>query len=69
MMVSSFEPWFGKAVVLHLITGETCVPLRGMIVADSEGAVRFRLEGGWDIDVYKSLILDIEREKGPLNSR
>jgi hypothetical protein len=40
-----------------------------MIVADSEGAVRFRLEGGWDIDVYKSLILDVEREKGPLNSQ
>jgi hypothetical protein len=68
-MVSSFEPWFGKTVVLRLITGETRVPLRGIIVAESGGAVRFRIEGGWDIDVYKSLILDVERDKGQLNSR
>jgi hypothetical protein len=62
-MVSSFEPWFGKIVVLHLITGETRVPLRGTILAESGGAVRFRIDGGWDIDVYKSLILDVEHEK------
>ena len=69
MIVSSFEPWFGKAVVLHLITGETRVPLRGIIVAESGGAVRFRIGGGWDIDVYKSAILAVEREKGHLNTQ
>ena len=68
-MVSSFEPWFGKTVVLRLVTGETRVPLRGIIIAESGGAVRFRIGGGWDIDVYKSFILDVEREKGPLNSQ
>ena len=64
-MVSSFEPWVGKAVVLQLITGETRVPLRGIILAESGGAVRFRITGGWEFDIYKSLILAIEREKGP----
>ena len=68
-MVSSFEPWFGKTVVLRLITGETRVPLRGIIVAESGSAVRFRIEGGWDIGVYKSLILAVERDKGQLNTR
>lgn len=66
-MVSSYEQWFGKTVVLHLITGETRVPLRGTILAESRGAVRIRIGGGWDIDVYKSLILDVEREKSPIN--
>ena len=66
-MVSSFERWFGKTVVLRLKTGETRVPLRGIIVAESGGSVRFRIGGGWDIDVYKSLILAVEREKGPPN--
>ena len=69
MMVSSFEQWYGKTVVLRLITGETRVPLRGIIVAESGGAVRFRIGGGWDIDIYKSMILDVEREKGPLNGQ
>jgi len=61
-MVSSFEQWYGKAVVLRLTTGEARVPLRGVILAESGGAVRFRIEGGWDIDVYKSMILAVERE-------
>lgn len=64
-MVSSFEQWFGKTVVLQLITGETRVPLSGIIIAQSGGAVRFRIPGGWEIDVYKSLILAVEHEKGP----
>jgi hypothetical protein len=68
-MVSSFEQWYGKTVVLHLITGETRVPLRGIIFAESGGAVRFRIGGGWDIDIYKSMILAVEREKGPLNGQ
>ena len=68
-MVSSFEQWLGKTVVLRLKTGEPRVPLRGTIVAESGGTVRFRIAGGWDIGVYKSLILDVEGEKDPLNSQ
>jgi len=64
-MVSSFEQWFGKTVALQLITGETRVPLRGIIIAESGGAVRFRVTGGWEFDVYKSLILAVVREEGP----
>jgi hypothetical protein len=63
-MVSSFEQWYGKTVVLHMTNGETRVPLRGIIVAESEGAVRFRIGGGWDIDVYKSMIPAVEGEIG-----
>lgn len=64
-MVSSFEQWFGRTVVLRLRTGETRVPLYGTIVAESGGAVRLRIAGGWEIDIYKSLILAVEPENGP----
>ena len=64
-MVSSFAPWFGKTVTLRLITGESRVPLHGIIVAESGGAIRFRIGEGWDIDVYKSMILTVEQDKGP----
>lgn len=64
-MISSFEQWFGKTVVLKLMTGEARVPLRGIIIAESGDAVRFRIRGGWEFDVYKSLILAVEREKWP----
>jgi hypothetical protein len=63
-MVSIYASWFGKPVILRLTTGELRVPLRGIIVAESDGTVRFRVGGGWDIDVYKSIILTVEQEKG-----
>ena len=68
-MVSSFAPWFGKTVALRLITGESRVPLRGIIVAESGGAIRFRIGEGWDIDIYKSIILTVELDKGPLHDQ
>jgi hypothetical protein len=64
-MLSSFEQWIGKTVVLQLTTGETRVPLSGIMVGESGGAVRFRVTGGWEIDVYKSLILAVEHVNGP----
>ena len=65
-MLSSFEPWHGKTVVLRLRTGETRVPLSGIIIAETSGAIRLRIRGGWDINVYKSEILDVERERASL---
>ena len=38
------------------------VPLRGVIVGESEGAVRFRVGEGWDIDIYKPMILAVEQD-------
>jgi hypothetical protein len=63
-MASSYELWFGKTVILRLTTGELRVPLGGIIVSESEGTVRFRVGGSWDIDVYKSLILNVEQDNG-----
>jgi hypothetical protein len=64
-LASSYAPWFGKTVILRVTAGELRVPLRGIIVAESEAAVRFRIEGSWDIGVYKSSILTVEQDKGP----
>ena len=64
-MVSTYASWFGKPVILRLTTGELRVPLRGIIVAESESAVRFRIGGNWDIDVYKAVILTVDQDKGP----
>ena len=38
------------------------VPLRGIIVGESEGAVRFRIGDAWDIDIYKPMILAVEQD-------
>lgn len=38
--------------------------LRGVILAESESEVRFRVGKCWDIVVYKSMILAVEQYAG-----
>ena len=61
-MTSPFEVWVGQAVVLQVAAGEMRVPLRGTVIGESDDAVRLRIGEGWDIDVYKAMILAVEEE-------
>jgi hypothetical protein len=61
-MASVYASWVGQAVVLQVATGDLRVPLRGVIVGESEGTVRFRIGEGWDIDIYKPMILAVEQD-------
>jgi hypothetical protein len=62
-MQSAYASWVGQAVVLQVATADLRVPLRGIIVGESENAVRFRIGEGWDIDVFKSMILAVEQDE------
>jgi hypothetical protein len=61
-MQSAYASWVGQAVVLQVATGDLRVPLRGVIVGESDGAVRFRIGKSWDIDIYKPMILAVEED-------
>jgi hypothetical protein len=61
-MPSAFAFWVGQAVVLQVAADKLLVPLRGMIVGESESTVRFQVEEGGDIDIYKHMILTVEQE-------
>ncbi len=56
----SFGPWMGIPVILHTSVGELCVPLRGTLLRETAGVLRFRMGEGWDVDIYKSMVLAIE---------
>jgi hypothetical protein len=60
-MPSAFAFWVGQSVILQVAADELPVPLRGVIVGESESTVRFQAEEGGDIDIYKHLILAIEQ--------
>jgi hypothetical protein len=62
-MHSAYAGWVGQAVVLQVATADLRVPLRGVIVGESDTAVRFRIGEGWDIDVFKSMILAVEQDE------
>jgi hypothetical protein len=61
-MPSAYATWLGQPVILQVAAGELRVPLRGVIVGESDSAVRFRVGDGWDIDVYKPMILAVEED-------
>ena len=60
---TSFGAWVNKRVVLLVGMNDLRVPLRGIVVGESTGAVRFRLAETWDVDIYRSLILAIDEDK------
>ena len=62
-MSGTYAAWIGQTVVLHVVDGDLRVPLRGVIVGESETAVRFRVGEGWDIDIYKPMISAVEQFK------
>ncbi len=61
-MPSAYSNWMGQAVVLQVTAGDLKVPLRGTIVGESDAAVRFRIGEGWDVDIYKAMILAVEED-------
>jgi hypothetical protein len=61
-MSKTYSDWFGRQVVLQIEVGESLVPLRGLVVNESNNALRFRLDGCWEVDIYKEMILRVETD-------
>lgn len=61
-MQSVYEAWVGTPVVIQVATGELRVPLRGTIIGESDEAIRFRVGDGWDVDIFKNMILAVEED-------
>jgi hypothetical protein len=61
-MESAYEIWIGQPVVLQLALGDIKVPLRGKLLKDGGETVRMRIGDGWDVDIYKAMILAVEED-------
>ena len=61
-MPSAYASWMGQAVILQVAVGDLRVPLRGFIVGEADGTIRFRVGDTWDIDIYKTMILAVEQD-------
>ena len=62
-MQDAYASWMGQLVVLQVSVGDLKVPLRGTMVSESKEAVRMRIDEGWNIDVFKNMILTVDRDK------
>ncbi|MGB9466314.1 MAG: hypothetical protein WBR10_14490 [Candidatus Acidiferrum sp.] len=61
-MDSAYATWVGQPVVLQVALGEIKVPLRGTLLKDGGDTVRMRIGEGWDVDIYKAMILAVEQD-------
>ena len=61
-MDSAYATWLGHSVVLQVTLGDIKVPLRGTLLKDGGETVRMRIGEGWDVDIYKAMILAVEQD-------
>lgn len=61
-MEGGYALWVGQPVVLQVAAGEMRVPLRGTLIGECRDSIRFRIGDGWDVDIYKNMVLSIEEE-------
>ena len=61
-MEVGYNAWLGQAVVLQVALGDIKVPLRGRLLKEGGETVRMRVGDGWDIDIYKAMILTVEKD-------
>jgi hypothetical protein len=61
-MDNAFKTWIGQPVVLQVALGNIRVPLRGKLLKVGGETVRMRIGEGWDVDIYKAMILAVEED-------
>jgi hypothetical protein len=61
-MQSGYQVWLGQPVVLQVALGDIKVPLRGKLLKEAGETVRMRIGEGWDVDIYKNMIVGVERD-------
>jgi hypothetical protein len=62
IMQTGYNVWLGQAVVLQVALGDIKVPLRGKLLKENGDTVRMRIGEGWDVDIYKNMIVDVEQD-------
>ena len=61
-MQSAFATWIGQSVVLQVALGDIKVPLRGKLLKEGGDTLRVRIGDGWDVDIYKTMVLAVEED-------
>ena len=67
-MENAYKAWVGQSVLLQVALGDVKVPLRGTLLKDGSETIRMRIGEGWDVDIYKSMIMTVERDSMALLS-
>jgi CheY-like chemotaxis protein len=59
---NAYSNWVGQQVELQIAAGASRVLLRGRLVRELSNALRVRIEGCWDVDIFKEMILRVDAD-------
>ena len=55
--------WLDKSVVLRVPSGRLNVPLRFVLLGESDDKLHVRMGDCWDVDVYKDMVQGVEADR------
>ena len=61
-MEDGYAVWMGQPVILRVVTGNLRVPLRGRLVSETNESLRLRISESWDVDIFKSMVANVEHD-------
>ena len=61
-MSNAYSVWLGCRAVLQIDSGESRLPLRVQLINESSNALRVRIDGRWDVDIPKEMIVRVEAD-------
>jgi len=61
-MEGGYEVWMGQPVILRVVAGNLKVPLRGRLLSETNEVVRLRIADSWDVDIFKTMVVGVERD-------
>jgi hypothetical protein len=61
-MEGGYTSWMGQPVILRIVAGNLRVPLRGRLVSETSDVLRLRIADSWEVDIFKSMVLAVERD-------
>jgi hypothetical protein len=61
-LFTRYSAWFGKSVILLVMSRQCRVPMPCSIVGESVTDVRVRIKPGWEMNLRKELILAVEED-------
>jgi len=62
-MELEYNAWLGRLIILKIVLGDVEVPLRGRLFRESPETIRIQIGEGWDIEIYKMMILAVTEEE------
>jgi len=58
-----YNAWLGPLIILQIALDDVEVLLRGRLLRERGETTRFQIGEGWDIEIYKKMILAITEEE------